>query len=60
MKAKVGEELKLRSFFISTVEGGEWSASHPVRFASKNTQPPFPFPGFLFSRRLLNLINALK
>jgi len=34
MKAYWGVEIQLHAFFISALDGGEWSASSPGRFTS--------------------------
>jgi hypothetical protein len=35
MKAHGGVEVLLHAFFTSALDGGEWSASHPGRFAPR-------------------------
>jgi hypothetical protein len=39
MKAYWGVEVWLRALFISVLDGGEWSASHPGRFTPRERAP---------------------
>jgi hypothetical protein len=39
MKAYWGVEVQLHAFSISVLDGGEWSASRPGRFTSRDRAP---------------------
>jgi len=43
MEAHIGGgEVQLHSFFTSTLDGGEWSTSHPGHFTPRK-EPKHPF-----------------
>jgi hypothetical protein len=39
MKAYGGVDVQIRNFLTSTLAGGEWAASRPVRFTPGETAP---------------------